>query len=141
METVKWKPPENSVVRINFDASLKRHENRSCSGMVIRNSEGAVLGSKMIINENIPSVFATEALACIQSLMLGLDLGLSKVEINGDALTVIRKLQGVSEDKNEIGAFIKDGKRLSRCFHTCQFQQVRRSVNGVAHLLATEGLK
>lgn len=55
-----WRPPENSVVRINFDAFLKQHENRSCSGMIIRNSECNVLGSKTIINENIPSIFTAK---------------------------------------------------------------------------------
>lgn len=73
--------------------------------------------------------------------MFGLDLGLLEAEIEGDALTVIRKLRDVSEDISETRAFIKDGKRLSRCFHTCQFQHVRRSANRVSHLLATESLK
>ncbi|KAG8480920.1 hypothetical protein CXB51_025728 [Gossypium anomalum] len=141
VEAVTWRPPENSIVRINFDAFLKKHENRSCSGMIIRNLECDVLGSKRLLMR-IDLLFSQQkALACIQSLMFGLDLGLLEVEIEGDVLTVIRKLRDVSEDKSEIRAFIKDGKRLSRCFHTHQFQHVRRSANGVAHLLATESLK
>ncbi|MBA0854779.1 hypothetical protein Goshw_004836 [Gossypium schwendimanii] len=54
--------------------------------MVIRNSKGVVLGSKVIINENIPSVFTAEVIACLQSLMFGLDLGFSKIEVKGDPL-------------------------------------------------------
>lgn len=50
-------------------------------------------------------------------------------------------MRGISEDKFVTGAFIRDGKELNRCFNTCQFQHVRISINGVANLLAMEGLR
>ncbi|MBA0832354.1 hypothetical protein Goarm_016752, partial [Gossypium armourianum] len=70
---------------------------------------GAVC-SKVVINENVPSVFVVEALAYIQSVHLGLDLGLMKVEIEGGALSIIRKLWREYDDKFKIGAYIRDGK-------------------------------
>ncbi|KAK5776153.1 hypothetical protein PVK06_044112 [Gossypium arboreum] len=47
----------------------------------------------MVFHEKIPSTFATEAMAYIQAIHLGLHLGLLKVEIEGDSRIVIRKLQ------------------------------------------------
>ncbi|MFQ6630001.1 hypothetical protein Gotur_006873 [Gossypium turneri] len=86
--------------------------------MVIRNSKGVVLGSKVIINENIPSVFTAEVIACLQSLMFGLDLGFSNIEVKGDPLAVIKKLRSNNEDKSESRTFIRDCQSLSKRFHT-----------------------
>ncbi|NAW45071.1 reverse transcriptase-like protein [Salmonella sp. gx-f4] len=38
-------------------------------------------------------------------------------------------------------AYIRDGKGLSKSFCTCKFKYRPRSTNGVAHLLAIEGMK
>lgn len=62
VEAVTWRPPENSVVRINFDAFLLFSQQKT--------------------------------LACIQSLMFGLDLGLLEAEIEGDALIVSFNMLG-----------------------------------------------
>ncbi|MBA0741898.1 hypothetical protein Gogos_015018, partial [Gossypium gossypioides] len=102
--------------------------------------QGAVC-SKVVINENVPSVFVAEALAYIQSVYLGLDLGLMKVEIEGDALFIIRKLRREYDDKFESGAYIRNEKWLSKRFHTYKFKYIHRSMNNIAHLLATKGLK
>ncbi|MBA0790992.1 hypothetical protein Gohar_015600 [Gossypium harknessii] len=45
MELEKWWPLENPFVKINFDAAYRKHENKSCSGIVIKDSERQVLSS------------------------------------------------------------------------------------------------
>ncbi|MBA0859499.1 hypothetical protein Goshw_007445 [Gossypium schwendimanii] len=106
-----------------------------------RESTGDIVCSKVVINENVPSVFVAETLAYIQSVHLGLDLGLMKVEIEGGALSIIRKLWREYDDKFKIGAYIRDRKWLSKRFLTCKFKYIYRSMNSIAHLLATKGLK
>ncbi|MBA0785178.1 hypothetical protein Gotri_028186, partial [Gossypium trilobum] len=88
-------------------------------------------------------MFVAEALACVQGLQLGLDLDLefTAVEVEGEALLVVKKLQMGGEDKSEIYEYIKDGQCLSKGFQTCMFKYGHRSMNEVAHLLATKGLK
>ncbi|MBA0551752.1 hypothetical protein Golob_022619 [Gossypium lobatum] len=71
---------------------------RSCTGVVIRNLEGIVLGSRMIINSHIPSDFAAEALACFQAVQMGLDLGFLEAVIEGDALIVVKKFYANNQD-------------------------------------------
>ncbi|KAK5818527.1 hypothetical protein PVK06_023468 [Gossypium arboreum] len=84
--------PEGSRFKINFDAAINNHRKESCSGLVIRNAKTEVICSKTVINSNILSVFAAEAVPCFQALQLGLQLDLREVEIKGDSRTVIRKL-------------------------------------------------
>ncbi|KAK5784583.1 hypothetical protein PVK06_039109 [Gossypium arboreum] len=103
--------------------------------------EHGALCSNVVINKNVPSVFTAEALAYIKSVHLGLDLGLMKVEIEGDSLSIIKKLRREDYGKFEIGAYIRDGKWLSKIFHTCKFKYIHRSMNSIAHMLATESLK
>ncbi|MBA0631565.1 hypothetical protein Godav_000425 [Gossypium davidsonii] len=44
-----------------------------------------VISSKIVMCENIPSVFAVEAMTCLQAIQLGLNLGFSMVKIEEDA--------------------------------------------------------
>ncbi|MBA0615545.1 hypothetical protein Godav_015668, partial [Gossypium davidsonii] len=70
------------------------------------------------------------ALACLQAVCLGLDLGLYEVVIEGDAITVVKKLQTNRRDELIISAYIEDSKSMCLNFRKC-----------VAHLLATERLR
>ncbi|MFQ6633212.1 hypothetical protein Gotur_010479, partial [Gossypium turneri] len=76
--------------------------------IVIRDSKGKVLASRIVLNERVPSIFTKETLACVQGLQLGLDLEIMIVEVEGDVLSVIKNLQKKRDDISEICAFIKD---------------------------------
>ncbi|MBA0582211.1 hypothetical protein Gorai_024362, partial [Gossypium raimondii] len=71
----------------------------SCSGIVIRDLNSLVLGSKVVLNVNIPAMFAAEALTCVQMIQMGLDLGFTIMKVEGDALSVVKKLQTDVEDR------------------------------------------
>ncbi|KAG8488925.1 hypothetical protein CXB51_016879 [Gossypium anomalum] len=74
-------------------------------------------------------------------MQLGLDLGLQNVEIEGDSLTVIKKLQKKTDDKSEIHALVRDRLCLQGGFRICQFKYGFRDINKVAHMLAKKGFK
>ncbi|MBA0632158.1 hypothetical protein Godav_000953 [Gossypium davidsonii] len=59
---------------------------------------------------HIPTVFAMEALACLQAIRSGLDLGLQEVIFEGDALTVVKKILNNSRNRSTISAYIEDAK-------------------------------
>ncbi|MBA0769208.1 hypothetical protein Gotri_017962, partial [Gossypium trilobum] len=91
-------------------------------------SEGKVLASRIVLNERVPSIFAAETLACVQGLQLGLDLGVMIVEVEGDVLPVIKKLQKKGDDVPEICALIKDcqwliGYKRPREWGTKRYEQ------------------
>ncbi|MBA0683319.1 hypothetical protein Goari_024986, partial [Gossypium aridum] len=45
----------------------------------------------MIFNERVLIPFAAEAIACLQAIQAGLEMGLRRIVIEGDALSVIRQ--------------------------------------------------
>ncbi|MBA0828108.1 hypothetical protein Goarm_012827 [Gossypium armourianum] len=95
----------------------------------------------MRLNEHIPTDFETEAIACVQAAQLRLDLGLGKVEIEGNALSVIKKVQSGKIYKSGISAYVLSTKMLSSGYEACVFKNTSRMANKVAHALAVEGLK
>ncbi|MBA0880564.1 hypothetical protein Goshw_007195 [Gossypium schwendimanii] len=51
---VRWSPPGHPYVKVKFDAKFREFEHRSGSEIVIRDNKGQVLGSKVVINNNVP---------------------------------------------------------------------------------------
>ncbi|KAA3465500.1 cinnamoyl-CoA reductase 1-like [Gossypium australe] len=127
-----WRPPDDLNVKINFDAAFERQNNRSCTGIVIRNSSG----------KNTYQQCSQQKLShASRRLDLVAESRFLRVEIEGDTLAIIRKLQSEEEDGSEIRAYIVDAKKLCSNFITCDFRHARRQKNKVAHLLEKEGLK
>ncbi|MBA0735145.1 hypothetical protein Gogos_019020 [Gossypium gossypioides] len=125
---------------VNFAVAFNQQRKESCSGLVIRNEEGQIIKAKVCQNKYVSNVFAAEALACVQAIQFGTESGFLRVKIEGDALSIIKKLQNEFEDRSKISAYILNTKRLTRNFVTCSFKHVLRTRNVVAHTLATEGL-
>ncbi|KAK5820023.1 hypothetical protein PVK06_025064 [Gossypium arboreum] len=84
----------------------------SGSGVVIRSSIGQVLASTMVLHTNVIFAFAVEALACSDVVRVFKGLGLRKVIVEWDSLTVIKKCTSVLNDRSIISPFIKDVKML-----------------------------
>ncbi|KAG8498575.1 hypothetical protein CXB51_004822 [Gossypium anomalum] len=115
----RWKPPKDPILKVNFDASFCENTNKSSTGVVIRNGKGLVMGTCIILNVNVPTPFATEALACLQSMAFARDLGLDKVFVEGDSLTVTKKasqgnmvvnlLARLGKDYGENTFWVEDG--------------------------------
>ncbi|MBA0721609.1 hypothetical protein Golax_009132, partial [Gossypium laxum] len=114
------------------------HSPASCAGIVIRDNQGIVLGSKTNMNMHIPSPFVAVALACLQAITLGLDLGFHYVIIEGDSLTVIQKVLSPLHDNSTISAYIQNIKEKASFFRRCSFTLLLRVGNTISHLLARE---
>ncbi|GMJ05762.1 hypothetical protein HRI_004245400 [Hibiscus trionum] len=66
----------------------------------------------------------------------GLRQGFRRAVVEGDSLTVIRKLRSPVDDFSEISAIIHDIKARSTEFEGISFQHTFRPSNLVAHLIA-----
>ncbi|MBA0582473.1 hypothetical protein Gorai_024618, partial [Gossypium raimondii] len=53
-----------------------KQNNKSCSGIMVKDSNGQVLNFKICLNKHIPTIFATKALACAQATQFRMDLGI-----------------------------------------------------------------
>lgn len=135
-----WEPTIDGFIRINFDAAFNPQQFKAATGLVVRDSSGAVLVSKSVIDDRIATPFASEASDCVHAVRLGLQLGLEKVEIEGDSLTTIKKCQSNLLDRSEIGSFIREIQEQRNNFHDIIFKFIRRKANRTAHIIATESL-
>ncbi|MBA0555938.1 hypothetical protein Golob_026083, partial [Gossypium lobatum] len=72
---------------------------------------------------------------------MGLDLGYREIEIKGDSLTVVNKVDAIDKDRSASGAYIEDIKALKGGFGRCKYMHVVKGSNGLAHILVIEGIK
>ncbi|KAL4376319.1 hypothetical protein GQ457_02G029080 [Hibiscus cannabinus] len=129
-------PPVGPMVKINVDTAFDIVVCSSVSGVVVRDSNGHLLGSCIQLNNAIASCFAREAQAVIQGLNFACDLGCMLVILERDSLTVISKLRSNNEDLSVLCLYISEARGISRNFVLCQFVFTPRGGNVVAHRLA-----
>ncbi|MFQ6663019.1 hypothetical protein Gotur_030682 [Gossypium turneri] len=108
----EWNPPIDSLIKINFDASFNQTHAKVGSRVVARNASVEIVASKMVFYIEVASPFMAESHACLQVLLLGIQLRFRAMVVEGDARTIIKKC------------------------HMCP-----RSANTLAHVLATKSLK
>lgn len=128
------------MLKVNFDAASNANSMLSCAGIVIRDNLGRFFGSQSVPTTYIPTAFAAKALACSHTVHLALDFGMQEVTIEGDPLTVIRKVRSPLHDALSIGAYIQNVKPVAPLFHRYFFTHASRDGNTVAYLLAIIGL-
>ncbi|KAL4346535.1 hypothetical protein GQ457_17G013180 [Hibiscus cannabinus] len=137
--STEWIAPNFPFVKINYDSSFRQDVFSACTGVVIRNHEGILMGACCKMISHIASSFAAEAQAAVHGLQLAADLGFQYVILEGDSMAVTERLRSEKEDLSEISAIIWDAKYLSRSFVTCRFQFTHREGNQVAHAVARGG--
>ncbi|KAH1130704.1 hypothetical protein J1N35_002082 [Gossypium stocksii] len=64
----RWRPPEGSCLKVNFDAAFHAPTLMTCVGIVIKDNLGSVIGYASVVTMHIPSAFAAEALACYPAI-------------------------------------------------------------------------
>ncbi|KAL4363027.1 hypothetical protein GQ457_04G030370 [Hibiscus cannabinus] len=135
--SVRWQPPPVETVKANFDTVFKLTSGVASSGVVVRNSSGEIMGASFRSFGPVPSSFAAEASAAIHAIELVVDLGFSRAIIEGDSLTVIKKLMAKMRDLSDICSLIWDAKSKAQNLLACSFSFVPRLGNQATHLLAS----
>ncbi|KAG6667272.1 hypothetical protein CIPAW_01G090400 [Carya illinoinensis] len=74
-----WKSPDWPFSKVNFDAAFDQDKGSMGLGVVVRDSEGELLGCLVAPRENIQSACQAECYALHRAMVLCLELGLSKV--------------------------------------------------------------
>ncbi|MBA0575744.1 hypothetical protein Golob_006921, partial [Gossypium lobatum] len=133
-ESDRWRPPKQGFFKINSDAAFNVKENKTYSGIIVRNFKGNILASKTMVHDNIPSGFAAEATACLQAVTVGRDLGMKSVKIEGDSLTFqhARRIanesahclasEGLKIGKNEYLVYGTAGQDITEVYTENKFQ-------------------
>ncbi|KAK8496869.1 hypothetical protein V6N12_066072 [Hibiscus sabdariffa] len=100
---------------------------------------GDVLAAGCFSHHNVLDPFAAEALACYQALVLAHDLSYMRIVLEGDSLSVIKKVRHFFEDRSVIGMLIKDIKRKMGSFDSTTVLFCPRACNKPAHYIAHLG--
>ncbi|KAK8502385.1 hypothetical protein V6N12_046171 [Hibiscus sabdariffa] len=134
-----WNPPPVDRVKVNFDACFDPTRLHSISSILIRNSEGKLLAACTIPNLYVMNPEMAEALACDQALILSMELGLKRIEVEGDALVVISKVVNPVIDISTLGTIYSNILKKRRNFDFLSFSHIYRINNNTAHVLARVG--
>ncbi|KAK8595894.1 hypothetical protein V6N12_064401 [Hibiscus sabdariffa] len=105
-----WSPPAPGIIKINFDTSFVSDKREAFSRIIARNSLAAV--------------------------NFAIELGFRSIHVEGDSLTVIKKLSSSSSDKSIIRPIISDIKSKLVFFEKITFSHVGRRGNEATHVLA-----
>ena len=125
------------VLKLNLKehGAWSKETNSNGVGVVIRDSEGEVLGAYASKQTRCVDSFIVEAKAAVCALDFAQEMGLRNIILEGDRLTVIKKLQAREAAFSPIGILISEAKLRVSLFNSCNFNHVRRTNHEVAHLL------
>lgn len=129
-----WRPPPPGVYKLNIDASWKAPSPACTLGAVIRDSNCRLV-SGLDSRSLAPSPAVAEAQALREGLILAKSLGIDRILVEADCLSLIETCRGIKKI-GETRAILEDIKVLKRDFLHCGFTWIPRERNGVAHMVA-----
>ena len=132
----RWRALQVGFVKVNLNGAVFEDSNRSGVGVVIRDSNGAVLAS---CSEKIFQAYKaeeTEALAAQKALSFAHELGFQNVILEGDVLGLIQALKSQEQNLCPLGLLVEDVKIYLSYFQRVLYSHVKRNGNSVAHNLA-----
>ena len=88
----KWRPPCNNFYKANFYGAVFQDLQKAGIGVVIRDSNGEVIGALSKSSFLPATVEDMEAIACRKAVSFARDLGLEKVVFEGDSETITRAI-------------------------------------------------
>ena len=138
--SVRWRPPPNGSVKVNFDGALFSEENTAGLGIIIRDDHRLVMAA---FSQQIPlltSVEMVEVLAARRALLFAKELGFESLVVEGNVEGIIHAINGDSMLNSEYGHILQDIKLLSSSVRNVSFNHIRRQGNFVAHRLARRAI-
>ena len=125
-----------------FDGAYRRQLGKAARGIIILSPSKEVIMKKGTTLKDAHSNNEAEYFTLIFGLNECIKLGIQRLSIKGDALLVVRQIQGIWACKNsKLFEMIKQAKSLMKKFEVVQIQHVARIHNKEADLLANEQLE
>ncbi|KAA3458678.1 reverse transcriptase [Gossypium australe] len=112
-----------NVVKCNFDAAFNMCLLSSVTGRIFRDNEGYILAACTYPNNFVADATTAEVRACVQAVTVAKELGFWRLVVEGDSLTVFKKVRSLDEDRSSIFVIIKEIKERVQRFEefTCRF--------------------
>ena len=125
---------------MNFDGALRKQNYIGGIGLIVRNSFGEVMAAKAELVTAVNNAFIVEGLAMLNAMMFAKDLGFTEVMVEGDALSVTKRMKNLETNFSPIGNIIDEARRLITSFRSTCYMHIGREGNKVANSLAIHGL-
>ena len=109
----KWKPPNANLVKINYDGTIFRNENRSGIGVVVRTHTSAILASLAQSISQALQPAEIEAIAAARTLEFGHELGLTEAILEGDSKLIVNSLKTGKATMASVEPLIQDATHFS----------------------------
>ncbi|KAK9995301.1 hypothetical protein SO802_019987 [Lithocarpus litseifolius] len=132
----QWRPPAPNIYKVNFDAVVFRSSNLAGLGVIVRDSCSAPIGALSMPASLVQSVAELEASACQRAVQFALEIGLSRVVVEGDSAIVIDTLLNGTGKLASYGNILDDIHVQAFAFQCVDFIHVSRVCNSVADALA-----
>jgi ribonuclease HI len=104
----KWTNPQQGWYKVNFDAAVDKQGERIGLGTVIRNHLGDLVAMKSLTRVGLFEPIAAEALAAAMAVQLAQEMGLSQINMEGDAKMITEAVRSNAPDWSKRGHLIDD---------------------------------
>ncbi|XP_021839114.2 uncharacterized protein [Spinacia oleracea] len=136
----KWEPPNQGVLKVNFDAAINLDYGRVGIGIVTRDMQGKVVfaSSKTLLQRWGPEM--GEAAAALVAIKVAKEQGWKDIVLEGDACTIIRALKGSQQRGSHVQLMVEDARSIMPSFDSISFSFCFRECDEVAHRLAKQAV-
>ncbi|KAF4400305.1 hypothetical protein G4B88_019514 [Cannabis sativa] len=131
-----WEPPPVGLFKLNTDAAISSHQNRTGGGALVRGHSGEVLAATAFNRIGQLPPQAAEGWVLLEALKWCHDQRINIHHVEVDCKNLITALQSSIEDLTSFGNIIKAIRRLLSSFPTVTLHHARRQGNTAAHNLA-----
>jgi ribonuclease HI len=133
--------PPPGCFKANWDAGFDSKKGRVGLGVVIRDQQGKVWASKCQTKQGFLDPTTGEAMAALMAAELCVEMGITKVQFEGDAKNVVSTVLSNDPDDSHRGQVIEDIRTTLRAIPWWEARYVRRKENHVAHVLADRAVR
>jgi hypothetical protein len=109
---VRWMKPLVGVAKINWDATLYDRTGTVGLDVIAWDHEGRALAMQCSTRKHINNPTTTETLAAWNAVVLGVQLGVIYLELEGDAMEVVQGINCVSHCSGREGPVLNNIKTL-----------------------------
>ncbi|KAH1097645.1 hypothetical protein J1N35_014566, partial [Gossypium stocksii] len=137
----KPKPSDIGVIKLNFDAAFQNDSKIATTAVLVRDSEGEIVGAETYLFKDVVDAFVAEARACKTVLLFAIKMGFRRLLVEGDSLPVIKSIKKKEEDKSVLRLITHHISILENYFDDVTNLFVPQMFNGATHTLALKGRK
>jgi ribonuclease HI len=135
----QWSPSEEGWIKANIDGAFSSDSGCGGCGVVLRDHHGGFRGGATQFFTHVNDPERAELLACKHALLLAKEKGFDRLCVESDCLGAMAKIWSAEVNRSSHGPLVEEIKEMMKDFAGLSVRHVRRTANGVAHLLAKFG--